>query len=78
VSNDDAFKISIIDLSTNYHARSLVKVFERQDGSFLAIYGLFNSYSRLEISITYENKHVAQSPYLLKGLYIILEKYPVI
>ena len=47
MSNDDAFKISIIDLSTNYHARSLVKVFERQDGSFLAIYGLFNSYSRL-------------------------------
>ena len=68
MSNDNAFKISIIDLSTNHHARTLVKVFERRDGSFLTIYGLFNSYNRLEISITHENKHVAKSPYLLEGL----------
>eukprot|EP00794_Sanderia_malayensis_P018950 gene18950-20856_t len=40
---------------------------DRNDGSYLVRFRLYQSYQSLEISIKHQGKHVAKSPYTIKG-----------
>lgn len=44
-----------------------VQVLDRKDGSFLVRYRMYASYKTLKIEIKTGDKHVAKSPYILKG-----------
>ncbi|XP_051881576.1 protein O-glucosyltransferase 2 isoform X5 [Pristis pectinata] len=47
--------------------RIWVQVLDRKDGSFLVRYRMYSSYRDLVIEIKFQDAHVAQSPYFLKG-----------
>jgi len=44
-----------------------VQVLDRKDGSFLVRYRMYASYKNLKIEVKTGDKHVAKSPYILKG-----------
>lgn len=44
-----------------------VQVLDRKDGSFIVRYRMYASYKSLKIEIKTRDKHVAKSPYILKG-----------
>lgn len=44
-----------------------VQVLDRKDGSFLVRYRMYASYKSLRIEVKTGDKHVAKSPYILKG-----------
>ncbi|XP_078719426.1 protein O-glucosyltransferase 2 [Lampetra fluviatilis] len=47
--------------------RAWVQVLDRHDGSFLVRYKLYASYTDLRVEVTYRDKHIAKSPYTLRG-----------
>lgn len=47
--------------------RIWVQVLDRKDGSFLVRYRMYATYQDLHIHVLHKNKHVAKSPYILKG-----------
>lgn len=44
-----------------------VQVLDRKDGSFIVRYRMYASYKSLKIEVKTKDKHVAKSPYILKG-----------
>lgn len=48
--------------------RAWPDLLDRNDGSFIVRFRLMETYRDLTISITYKGKHIADSPYALKGL----------
>ncbi|XP_053482642.1 protein O-glucosyltransferase 2 [Ictalurus furcatus] len=62
----NTFEVKITSLSEPF-SRIWVQVLDRQDGSFLVRYRMYASYTDLSIQILLKNKHVAKSPYILKG-----------
>lgn len=44
-----------------------VQILDRKDGSFIVRYRMYASYKNLKIEIKVKDKHVAKSPYILKG-----------
>jgi hypothetical protein len=46
-----------------------MQVLDRHDGSYIVRYRMMQSYKDLKIEVLYKGKHVADSPYLLNGLY---------
>ncbi|XP_033864706.3 protein O-glucosyltransferase 3 [Acipenser ruthenus] len=65
----DSFRVEITSRSKKEHIRiHWVKPLDRNDGSFLMRYRLYESATEgLKIEVFHRNKHVAQSPYILKG-----------
>lgn len=53
--------------SSEQFSRIWVQVLDRQDGSFLVRYRMYASYTELKIQVLLNGKHVAKSPYILKG-----------
>ncbi|KAA8588333.1 hypothetical protein FQN60_001527 [Etheostoma spectabile] len=47
--------------------RIWIQVLDRKDGSFLVRYRMYATYTDLHIHILLKNKHVAKSPFILKG-----------
>lgn len=43
------------------------QLLDRHDGSYIVRYKLYNDHSSLEISVLFKGKHLAKSPYELKG-----------
>ena len=43
------------------------QLFDVQDGTYIFRYRLFGTYDTLKISILFDGKHVAKSPYTLEG-----------
>lgn len=63
------FKINIYQNSEKISARAHVEILDRQDGSFIVRYRLYDSYENLYISIKNRlNEHISQSPYFLNGV----------
>lgn len=60
------FEVKITSPSEPF-SRIWVQVLDRHDGSFLVRYRMYASYTDLNIQILLQNKHVAKSPYILKG-----------
>ena len=44
---------------------------DRNDGSYIARFRLMETYRDLTISVKFKNEHVADSPYLVKGLLLL-------
>ncbi|XP_041088964.1 protein O-glucosyltransferase 3-like isoform X4 [Polyodon spathula] len=65
----DPFRVEITSRSKNERIRiHWAKPLDRNDGSFLMRYRLYESTTEgLKIEVFHRNKHVAQSPYILKG-----------
>ena len=66
----DAFQVQIT--SSSGRVRAWVQTLDRHDGSFIIRYRLFASYPDLTVAITHKGKSVAKSPYILKGLSVLL------
>ncbi|XP_072267902.1 protein O-glucosyltransferase 2 isoform X2 [Pyxicephalus adspersus] len=62
----DAFQIRITCPEEQY-TRVGVQLLDRKDGSFLVRYRMYASYKNLQIEVTLNSKHVADSPYFLEG-----------
>lgn len=67
------FEVKITSLSEPF-SRIWVQILDRQDGSFLVRYRMYASYTDLSIQVLLKNKHVAKSPYMLKGDSCLLKK----
>ncbi|KAM8857203.1 protein O-glucosyltransferase 2 [Synchiropus picturatus] len=63
---DKTFEVKIVSPSEHF-TRIWIQVLDRQDGSFLVRYRMYASYSDLQVQILLQKKHVAKSPYTLKG-----------
>ena len=50
------------------NARAWIQTLDRNDGTYVVRYKLFESVQDLTIDIFYNNDRVGQSPYVLKGL----------
>ena len=68
---EDAFQVKITS-SVSGRLRAWVQKLDRHDGSFIIRYRMFASYPDLTIEITHKGKHVANSPYRLQGLFLVL------
>ncbi|OCT95405.1 protein O-glucosyltransferase 2 [Xenopus laevis] len=62
----NVFQVKITAPGEQY-TRVGVQLLDRKDGSFIVRYRLYASYYDLRIEITAHGKHVAKSPYILKG-----------
>jgi hypothetical protein len=47
--------------------RAWRQVLDRHDGSFIVLYRAYESVDELIINVKYDDKDVAESPYILKG-----------
>ncbi|KFP88525.1 KDEL motif-containing protein 1, partial [Acanthisitta chloris] len=63
---ENAFQVKITAPDEQF-TRVGVQVLDRKDGSFLVRYRMYASYNTLKIEVKTGDKHVAQSPYILKG-----------
>uniref|UniRef100_UPI00358F95EA protein O-glucosyltransferase 2 n=1 Tax=Myxine glutinosa TaxID=7769 RepID=UPI00358F95EA len=63
---ENVFSVGISPIDGS-RSRIWVQVLDRHDGSFLVRYKMYGSYEDLRISITFKEKHVSKSPYILKG-----------
>ncbi|KAL7881275.1 hypothetical protein AOLI_G00081230 [Acnodon oligacanthus] len=63
---ENTFEVKIASPSEPF-SRIWVQVLDRRDGSFLVRYRMYASYTDLNIQVLLKNKHVAKSPYVLKG-----------
>ncbi|XP_069614056.1 protein O-glucosyltransferase 2 isoform X4 [Ranitomeya imitator] len=63
---NDHYQVHITALGEQY-TRVGVQLLDRKDGSFLVRYKLYASYSALQIEVQVNGRHVAKSPYFLKG-----------
>lgn len=62
----DQFQVHITAPGEQY-TRVGVQLLDRKDGSFLVRYRLYASYKSLKIEVKLNGRHVAKSPYFLKG-----------
>lgn len=78
---DTAFEVKILSPVEPF-TRIWIQVLDRQDGTFLVRYRMYATYTDLHISILLKSKHVAASPYILKGrvrselLFCLTPEYP--
>lgn len=56
-----------IDSPVEQFTRIWIQVLDRQDGSFLVRYRMYATYTDLHIHVLLKNKHVAKSPFILRG-----------
>ncbi|CAJ1071333.1 protein O-glucosyltransferase 2 [Xyrichtys novacula] len=63
---EKTFEVKMVS-PTEQFVRIWIQVLDRQDGSFLVRYRMYATYRDLQIHILLKNKHVAQSPFILKG-----------
>ncbi|XP_066032523.1 protein O-glucosyltransferase 2 isoform X1 [Chamaea fasciata] len=63
---ENAFQVKITAPEEQF-TRVGVQVLDRKDGSFLVRYRMYASYKSLRIEVKTGDKHVAKSPYILKG-----------
>ncbi|XP_062312490.1 protein O-glucosyltransferase 2 [Osmerus eperlanus] len=63
---EDTFKVKIVS-PTEQFSRIWIQVLDRRDGSFLVRYRMYASYTDLHIDVLLEDKHVARSPFTVKG-----------
>lgn len=56
-----------IESAVEQLTRIWIQVLDRQDGSFLVRYRMYATYTDVHIHILLKNKHVAKSPFILKG-----------
>ncbi|XP_028993305.1 protein O-glucosyltransferase 2 [Betta splendens] len=56
-----------IDSPVERFTRIWIQVLDRKDGSFLVRYRMYATYRDLHVHILLRDKHVAKSPYILKG-----------
>lgn len=61
-----AFDVKV-DTTDGRRSRIWTQLLDRHDGSYIVRFRLFESYKDLQISVTHDGKHVADSPYLLQG-----------
>ncbi|XP_067651435.1 protein O-glucosyltransferase 2-like [Haliotis asinina] len=64
---EKAFAVTIYKKS-NDRVRVWTQVLDRHDGSYIVRYRMYESVMDLEIDILYQGRHVADSPYNLKGM----------
>ncbi|XP_053563771.1 protein O-glucosyltransferase 2 [Bombina bombina] len=60
------FQVQITSPGVQY-TRVGTQILDRKDGSFIVRYRLYASYRDLRIDVTINGRHVAKSPYILKG-----------
>ena len=48
--------------------RAWLQILDRHDGSFLVLFRAYESPEQVLVNVLYKGKHVAQSPYTLKGI----------
>ncbi|KAJ3591604.1 hypothetical protein NHX12_006737 [Muraenolepis orangiensis] len=63
---EKTFEVKITS-TTEQFARIWIQVLDRQDGSFLARYRMYSSYTDLHIHVLLEGENVAKSPFILPG-----------
>ncbi|XP_029559016.1 protein O-glucosyltransferase 2 [Salmo trutta] len=63
---ENTFEVKIVSPVEQF-TRIWVQVLDRRDGSFLVRYRMYASYTDLHIHILLNDKHVAKSPFILKG-----------
>ncbi|XP_038673679.1 protein O-glucosyltransferase 2 isoform X3 [Scyliorhinus canicula] len=66
MSSENLFTVNIYSPGEQF-TRIWVQVLDRKDGSFLVRYRMYSSYRGLTIEVKFQDEHVAQSPYVLKG-----------
>lgn len=63
---EKTFEVKIVS-AVEPLTRIWIQVLDRQDGSFLVRYRMYATYTNVHIHILLKNKHVAKSPFFLKG-----------
>ena len=63
---ENTFEVKIVSPVEQF-TRIWVQVLDRRDGSFLVRYRMYASYTDLHVHILLNDKHVAKSPFILKG-----------
>uniref|UniRef100_A0A672IIZ2 Glycosyl transferase CAP10 domain-containing protein n=1 Tax=Salarias fasciatus TaxID=181472 RepID=A0A672IIZ2_SALFA len=63
---EKTFEVKIVSPSEPF-TRIWIQVLDRQDGSFLVRYRMYATYTDLHIHVLLQDKHVAKSPFILKG-----------
>ncbi|XP_023258115.1 KDEL motif-containing protein 1-like, partial [Seriola lalandi dorsalis] len=63
---ENTFEVKIVSPVEQF-TRIWIQVLDRQDGSFLVRYRMYATYTDLHIHILLKSKHVAKSPFILKG-----------
>ncbi|KAK5609710.1 Protein O-glucosyltransferase 2 [Crenichthys baileyi] len=63
---EKTFEVKIVS-PTEQFTRIWIQVLDRRDGSFLVRYRMYATYTDLHIHVLLKGKHVAKSPYILKG-----------
>ncbi|XP_061579988.1 protein O-glucosyltransferase 2 isoform X1 [Cololabis saira] len=63
---EKTFEVNIVSPVEQF-TRIWIQVLDRRDGSFLVRYRMYATYTDLHIHILLKGKHVAKSPYILKG-----------
>lgn len=56
-----------IESTAEQLTRIWIQVLDREDGSFLVRYRMYATYTDVHIHVLLKNKHVAKSPFILKG-----------
>ena len=64
---EKAFEVTSVLADTGARARVWLQVLDRHDGSYIVRFKLYESYKDIIISVLHNEKHVAKSPYFLKG-----------
>lgn len=63
---EKTFEVKIV-APVEQFTRIWIQVLDRQDGSFLVRYRMYATYTDLHVHVLLKNKHVAKSPFILKG-----------
>uniref|UniRef100_A0A1A8ICF7 KDEL (Lys-Asp-Glu-Leu) containing 1 n=1 Tax=Nothobranchius kuhntae TaxID=321403 RepID=A0A1A8ICF7_NOTKU len=63
---EKVFQVKIVS-PTEHFTRIWIQVLDRRDGSFLVRYRMYATYADLHIHVLLKDRHVAKSPYILKG-----------
>ena len=63
---ENAFQVKITAPEEQF-TRVGMQILDRKDGSFIVRYRMYASYQNLKIEVQAKGKHVARSPYVLKG-----------
>ena len=63
---EDAFNLKCYQ-SDGSRARVQIQQLDRLDGTYIIRFKMFQSYTDMKFEVMYDGKHVAGSPYTLKG-----------
>jgi hypothetical protein len=69
-SPDGIFKVEITGSSKIGECRVWTETLDRQDGSFIIRYKIYNTCYNLKIEIKYKKKDVGNSPYVISGNFL--------